>query len=175
MNIKKLIISIISVILCFLLQSTILSQFKMGNIMPNLLVVIIASLGFLLGRRAGLIIGFTCGLVNDIFFHDIIGFYACLFMFIGYLNGEFERIFLPHDIKLPIATIVFSDFAYSNICYVFLFLLKGRFDYLFFLQRIIIPELIYTTVLACIIYPFLNSIFLRIDTKEAQKGDSYIA
>lgn len=175
MNVKKLIISIVCVLICFLLQTTILAQFKLGNIMPNLIVVIIASIGFLLGRRTGLLIGFFCGLVNDIFFQNIIGFYAFLFMFIGYINGECRKVFLPHDIKLPIAIIVLSDFIYSNIVYVVFYLLKGRFEYIYYLKRIIIPELIFTTVLACIIYPVLNSVFLKIDVKDAQRGDSYIA
>ena len=153
---KKEFISIILLILCFLLQSTLLSRFTMGGIVPNLMIVMIATIGFLLGNRTGMWFGFVFGLITDIFFGQIIGLYACIYMFMGYLNGAFEKILFPHDIKLPL-------------------LLKGRFDYLYYLRGIILPELIYTTVLACIIYPFVHFIFEKIDIFDAKHmGETYI-
>lgn len=172
---KKEFISIILLILCFLLQSTLLSRFTMGGIVPNLMIVMIATIGFLLGNRTGMWLGFVFGLITDIFFGQIIGLYACIYMFMGYLNGAFEKILFPHDIKLPLLLIVCTDFVYSNICYILFFLLKGRFDYLYYLRGIILPELIYTTVLACIIYPFVHFIFEKIDIFDAKHmGETYI-
>ena len=124
---KKEFISIILLSICFLLQSTLLSRFTMGGIVPNLMIVMIATIGFLLGNRTGMWFGFVFGLLTDIFFGQIIGLYACIYMFMGYLNGAFEKILFPHDIKLPLLLIVCTDFVYSNICYVLFFLLKGRY------------------------------------------------
>ncbi|MCR4749592.1 MAG: rod shape-determining protein MreD [Lachnospiraceae bacterium] len=166
---KKEILSFFLLSASFLLQSTLLSRFTLGGIVPNLVIIMVATIGFLLGNRAGMWFGFAFGLITDIFFGNIIGFYACLYMIMGYLNGAFEKILFPHDIKLPLLLIVATDFVYSNICYIFLFLLKGRFDYLYYLRGIIFPELIYTTVLACIIYPFVHFIFEKIDEYDARQ------
>ncbi len=173
---KKNIISILFISICFLLQSTLLSQFTLGGIVPNLMIVILATIGFLLGNRSGMWIGFAFGLITDIFFGQIIGLYAILYMFVGYANGVFEKILFPHDIKLPLLLIVGTDFAYSNICYILFFLLRGKFDYLFYFKSIMLPELIYTTVFACIIYPFVHFIFRKIDEYDAKhSGENYIA
>ena len=82
---KKEILSVFLLIVSFLLQSTLLSRFTLGGIVPNLMIVMIATLGFLLGNRTGMWLGFVFGLLTDVFFGNIIGFYACLYMFVGYL------------------------------------------------------------------------------------------
>jgi len=173
---RKSIVSTVLIILIFLLQSTLFSQFKLGGIVPNLMIVVIASIGFLQGSKAGMWFGFIFGLITDIFFGNLIGLYACIYMFVGYLNGAGEKYLFSHDIKLPLLLIMITDFVYSNVCYILFFMLRGRFDYLFYLRSIILPELIYTTVFACLIYPFIHFIFERIDRYEAKlAGETYVA
>lgn len=171
---KKILWAFLFLCISFLLQSTLLAQFNIGDITPNLLVITITALGFLLGRRFGLVSGFITGLFVDIFFGKVIGIYALLYMLVGYINGCFKKILFPNDIKLPITLIAVSDFAFGNVCYICFFLLKGRFNYLFYLRSIIMPELIYTTVLACVYYPLIHFIYKKIDEKERER-DSYIA
>lgn len=173
---RKSIVSTILITLTFLLQSTFFSTFTLGGIVPNVMIVIIASIGFLQGSKAGMWFGFIFGMLTDIFFGNLIGFYACLYMFVGYLNGAGEKYLFSHDIKLPLLLIMVTDFVYSNVCYVFLFMLRGRFDYFFYLGSIILPELIFTTVFACLIYPFVHFIFEKIDKYEAKlAGETYVA
>lgn len=173
---RKGILAGIMITICFLLQSTLLSRFTLGGIVPNIMIVIIATTGFLLGSKSGMWFGFVFGLLTDVFFGNIIGLYACLYMFVGYLNGAGEKYLFSHDLKLPLLLIMISDFAYANVCYIIFFLLKGRFDYLYYLRAIILPELIYTTVFACFIYPFLHFLFGLIDKYEAKiSGENYVA
>lgn len=173
---RKSIVSTILIIMTFLLQSTLFSQFKLGGIVPNLMIVVIASIGFLQGSKAGMWFGFIFGLITDIFFGSLIGLYACLYMFVGYLNGAGEKYLFSHDIKLPLLLIMITDFVYSNVCYFLFFMLNGRFGYWYYLKSIILPELIYTTVFACLIYPFVHFIFGRIDRYEAKlAGETYVA
>lgn len=75
---------------------------------------------------------FFCGLLCDIYFGDVIGFYSLVMMYIGFLNGKFSSGFYPEDIKLPLALIVVSDLSYSIICYICMFLLRGRLDFSYF-------------------------------------------
>lgn len=173
---KKTIVSIILISLCFLLQSTLLSQFPLGGTVPNLMVVILACAGFLLGNRHGMWVGFAFGIITDVMFNQIIGFYGILYMFVGYINGVLGKNLFPHDIKLPLFLIVLSDFAYTNVCFILLFVLRGNFNYLYYFKGVVMPELIYTTVFACIIFPFVQSIFKKIDDYDAKhSGESYIA
>lgn len=150
-----IVVSAFFVIICFLLQSTVFHSISLGGIIPNLMIILTASYGFMRGRKSGLLIGFFSGLLIDIFFSDILGFYALLYMYIGYLNGVFKKMFYPEGIKLPIALIVGSDFLYNILIYLLTFLLNGRFQFLYYFFNIMIPEMVYTIIVTCIFYPLL--------------------
>ena len=77
-------------------------------------------------EKEGMFVGFLSGLLVDIFFNELIGFYALIFMVIGYVNGFFKRIFYAEDIKLPLILIAASDFIYAHIVYIFLFIVRSR-------------------------------------------------
>lgn len=150
---KKIIIACITVIVAFVLQTTIFQWLSFGNIVPNLLIIITALYGMNHGDRFGLVVGFFCGLLADIFFGNFIGFNALLYMYIGYFNGKFHQNFYPEDIKLPLVLFFFSDFLYSIAYYLIMFMLRGKFDFSFFLFNIIMPEVLYTTILGLVVYP----------------------
>ncbi len=153
--IKKIIAAVLGVWLCFILQSTVFSGIKLGNTVPNLLIILTACFGFMEGEIFGLLVGFSCGALMDVFFSSFNGFYALIFMYLGYLNGKFRNIFYPEDIKLPLGLIICSDVAYGLSCYVFLFLLRGRFDFGFYAGHVIVPEVIATVILSLLAYPII--------------------
>lgn len=161
--------------ICFLLQGTLFQTISFGGIVPNLMIIITASYGFMRGKKSGLLVGFFSGLCMDIFFGDILGFYALIYMYIGYFNGKFRRIFYPEDIKLPIFLILGSDFLYNFVCYAAMFLLKGRFQFTYYLLHIILPEMIYTIVISCIIYPLIKWVEVRIEFKEKEGVSSIVS
>ncbi len=156
----------ILILVCFVLQSTVFRALAFAGIVPNLLVILTAAFGFMRGENEGLVIGFLCGLLADIFFGDILGFYALILMYIGFLNGKFNRIFYPEDIKLPLGLIIISDLSYSMICYILMFLLKGKFNFLFYFKDVILPELVYTMVITCILYPIVLLINEGLERRE---------
>ncbi len=156
----------ILIVVCFVLQSTVFRSFSFAGIVPNLLVILTSAFGFMRGENEGLVIGFICGLLVDIFFGDILGFYALILMYVGFLNGKFNRIFYPEDIKLPLGLIVISDLSYGMICYILMFLLKGKFDFLFYFKDVILPEVVYTMVITCILYPIVLLINEGLERRE---------
>ena len=123
------VLTFILILVCFVLQSTVFRNLSFAGIVPNLLIILTASFGFMRGDNTGILIGFICGFLIDIFYGDVLGFYAMIYMYIGFLNGKFNRIFYPEDIKLPIALIVISDLSYGMLCYILMFLLNGKFHF----------------------------------------------
>lgn len=162
------------IFICFLLQCTVFRALDFGGIVPNLLIVLTASFGFMRGEKSGMLIGFFAGLLIDIFFGSVIGFYAMIYMYIGYANGKFCTIFYPEDIKLPIILIICSDFVYGFICYVILFLLRGRFDFRYYLVHIIAPEIVYTVVITLFLYPVILWINNRLEQREKRSEKKFV-
>ncbi len=162
---------IIFVMIFFLIQSCFNSVISIGEIAPNLMIILVFSWGFLNGRKSGVLIGFFGGLLVDIFYgpEGVIGFTALIYMFVGFLCGMLHEIFYGDDIKFPIALVVISDFAYNFIYYVIMFLLRNKLDLSFYMTRIIIPSVIYTTVVAIFLYKFIFFICRKIDEYEKKK------
>lgn len=162
------------ILISFLLQCTVFQAISLGGIVPNLLIVLTSSFGFMHGRKEGLYVGFFCGLLADIFYGGILGGYALIYMVIGYINGYFHRIFYPEDVKLPIIFITISDFAYCMITYVFLFLLRTRMNFFFYLRRIILPELVYTVVITVVFYRLILLINRKLEESEKRSASKFV-
>lgn len=152
------------IIVCFILQSTVFQALSLAGISPNLLLIVTTSLGFLRGEKEGMAAGFFCGLLCDIFFGSLFGFYALLYTFLGYGSGLFHMMFYDEDIKMPMIWMALSELVYGLSVYFFMFLLRSRFDFGFYLTNIILPELVYTVVVTLVMYrliQFLNRMLER--------------
>ncbi len=148
---QKIVIALL-VIVCFILQCTVFQVLALASISPNLLLIVTSSLGFMRGEKEGMAIGFFSGLLVDLFFGRIIGFYALLYMFIGYGSGLFHMMFYDEDIKLPMIWVAVSDLVYGLCVYFFLFLMRSKFEFIFYFLHIILPELIYTVAVTIVMY-----------------------
>lgn len=143
---------LILILIAYLIESTMLSILPIGGVAPNLLIILTSCFGFMRGKNDGMFIGFISGLVIDVLFGRVIGFYALIYMVIGYLNGFFASIFYPEDIKLPMVLITSSELIYCFLVYVFLFLVQGKLNFGYYFLHVILPEIVYTIFVTIIIY-----------------------
>lgn len=170
---RKFIVTIF-ILVCFILQCSVFGSIAFARIVPNLMIVLTSSFGFMRGEKEGLLIGFFCGLLSDIFFGDFLGFYALLLMYIGFLNGKFSRIFYPEDIKLPMALIITSDLSYGLICYILMFMLRGRLEFSYYFAHIILPEALYTTVVTLFLYPLILKVNEKLEAYERRRAQKFV-
>ena len=158
------------IIICFIRQNTVFQALALASISPNLLVILTSSMGLMRGKKEGMLVGFFCGFLVDIFYGDLFGFYALVYMYIGYVNGFFNKIFYDDDIKLPMLVISASEFLYSLIVYVFLFLIRTRFNFGYYFIHIIIPELVYTIVVTLFLYRLINGVNRKLEQPEKRRS-----
>jgi len=166
---RKIILFII-ITICFILQTTTFQTLSFANITPNLLIIVVASFGLMRGRKEGMYIGFFCGLLVDIFCGFYLGIYALLYMYIGYINGGFQKRFFPDDITLPMILIAGSDLVSNLIIYIILFLIRSRYDFIYYLLNIIVPELVYTMVITIFLYYALQKINQKLENYEKRRA-----
>lgn len=171
---KRFFVTVFMIIICFLFQTTVFKWLDFGGIVPNLLVILTASFGFMRGERTGLIIGFFCGFLADIFFGNVLGLNAMIYMYIGYTNGKFNRIFFPDDIKLPLGLILVSDLAYGFLYYVTLFLMRGRFHIGYYFLHIMLPEIVYTILITLLLYPLILQINKKLEDSEKRSARKFV-
>lgn len=167
---RRKIVLFIIIAVCFLLQTTIFQVLSFADIAPNLLIIVVSAFGFMRGKKEGLWIGFFCGLLVDIFFGFYLGGYALLYMYIGYVNGLFQKRFYPDDIKLPMILIGSSDVLCNLVIYVVLFLFRSRFKFWYYLTAVIIPEFVYTMVITIFLYFILLKINQSLEEHEKRRA-----
>ena len=170
---KRNVALVLVVLIGFVMQTTLFQTLSFGGIAPNLLIIITSSYGFMYGGKYGIVVGFFCGLLMDVFYGSVLGFYALIYLYIGAANGVFRRVFYQNDIMLPLVLITASDFSYSFVVYVLLFLLRGRFDFIFYLKDIILPELVYTIFVTVFLYPCILLLNKALENTE-KRGDHKI-
>ena len=170
---RKITVAII-IIVCYLLQSTVFQAFSFAGIVPNLLIVVTSAFGFMRGKKEGIWIGLFCGLCMDIFFGDALGFYSLVYMYIGFINGHFRKLFYPEDIKLPLLLIGGSDLLYNLAVYFFRFLFRNKYAFGYYFFNIIMPELVYTMIVTIVLYMILLKINERLELIEKRSAKKFV-
>ena len=165
---KILLFLIISI--CFVLQTTTFQTLAFAGITPNLLIIIVAAFGLMRGKKEGMYIGFFSGLLIDIFCGFYLGIYALLYMYVGYLTGLFQKRFYPEDLTLPLLIISASDLITNLIIYLVLFLTRSRFDFGYYFLNIILPELVYTTIITIFFYLLLLKFNQKLEAYEKRRA-----
>jgi rod shape-determining protein MreD len=158
----------------FLLQCAVFPKFNLGGIVPNLLIVLICSVGFMRGEKEGMVVGFFSGLLLDIFFGNLLGLNALLLLYVGYLNGQFCGLFYAEDIRLPMTLIMTSEFTYGFFFYVFSFLIRGRLNLGFYMTHIILPEVLYTIIISIFLYPIILKIDQTFEHHKDRSGNRFV-
>lgn len=156
----------ILIVVFFLLQCSFFSRFSLADVVPNLLIILTASVAIINGSLEGCLVGFFSGLLLDAVFGPYLGMYALGYLICGYLTGIGNRVFYKEDITFPILMIAAADLFYGFYMYVFGFMIRGRLNILFYIRRIILPETVYTVIIAI----FLYRLILMISEHQKKKG-----
>lgn len=153
----------------YFLQMGVFSELTLGGISPNLFIIFVVSIGMIRGKKEGCILGFIFGILTDAMYAVYFGFYALVFALLGYAAGYVQQIFYEEDMTLPLVIISLADLLYGAAIYIFTFLPRGRTDFLYYFTRIILPEMIYTLILAVFLYRLITFINRKIEIKGSEK------
>lgn len=174
MKIKRFIVLLLFDIFFFILQSTVVNKIQLGNVVPNICLILIVSIAYFNGSSTAVFHGFIIGLLFDVFFGDFIGLFSLFYVLTAYLCGLFHKTFYDYnfDLKLPTILFIASCLAHNMITYVCYFLLDGDLSFRTYLYDFIIPDLLYTVIAGSIIYRFLFLLDQKLSLDE-RKADGY--
>ena len=116
--------------------------------------------------------GFISGFLSDILYGDLFGVNALLYMYIGFAAGKMYQVFFDDDIRIALTAIGLSDLAYNVIYYVIKFLFGIRYNFPAYLTHIIIPEIIFTLIIAVVFYRLFYFINRKLLQDELEEQDS---
>lgn len=172
-KIIKMAITSLIIVLSFVLQSYISKELPQMVVTPNLLLIVASFYGFMRGCNTGSIVGLLCGLLVDIFFGDVIGLYALIYMYIGFISGLLKKMFYSDHVFAPMLLVFLTDFIYNLACFVFRFLLRNKVAFSQYFEEIIFPEMIFTTFLALILYRLFYLLNEQVYIEEQERSLSF--
>lgn len=163
---KRFFITSAIILLCFLMQTTLFQHLALAGEVPNLILIFVVAFAYMRGRKAGMCYGFVCGLLIDLVYSDVIGLTALLYVLVGYLVGICNEIYYRDELSVPIILVAISDFLFNFAYYIFNFLLRGRLQVFYYIWNVILPEVVYTVLVACILYKLLYSLNYWLERNE---------
>lgn len=152
---RRVITTGLLVIIFFVLQTSVFEMLKLADTMPNVLVILVSSMAVMRGQKEGMLTGFFCGLLMDLFFGSTVGGFAFLYMLFGFIDGFFNRVYYSDDNFLPLIIIGANDLVYGLIMFVYHGLLRNHLHFFYYLTSIILPELVYTVAVGLVLYQLL--------------------
>jgi len=132
------------------------------------MIILTTSIALIRGNTEGMVVGFFSGLMLDVLYSNYLGIYALIYLVLGFIFGFFNKIYYQEDITLPIILIALSDFMYGICIYVFFFLINGRFEFFYYFQKIILPETVYTVIIAIFSYRIVLRVCGKLDKKGSE-------
>ena len=173
---KKILIIALVIYVSFLLQTSIFSKYRLAGVTPNILICVVATYGFMNGRKQGILVGFFTGILLDMFSGGIFGIYAMMYMYIGFLNGLFKKQFFGDDLRLPMFLIGMSDLLYGVSSYFVFIAIRAKYNFSFYFMNLILPEVVYTLLVSIFVYYailFLNNWLENLEKKGSDRIGNY--
>lgn len=166
-KLRNALIIYVLILAAFIVQCTLFPKIGTINTAPNLLLILAFMAGYSRGKLPGLLIGFFAGLCFDVFFGDVIGFYALVLLLIGYISGIWNRFFYSDNIYIPLFLLCCSELFYSLVTFFFRFAMQGKFEFGAHFMHVILPEFFLTLVAGMILYLPLAKLYTRmsVDTR----------
>ncbi|MGF7056498.1 rod shape-determining protein MreD [Brassicibacter mesophilus] len=152
-------IIVVTVILNFLFQSTIFQYFGILGVVPNTSLILIISFALLSGKRTGATLGIFIGLLQDIFFCDVIGVNTLIYFIIGYLVGLTDQKVFKENIFLPFVFTGLSTVFYHIMYFFFMYFLSINVQFMKLMNNIVFVEIIYNSIISVFIYKQILKIY----------------
>lgn len=154
----RILFGFLQLIICFLLQSTVMPAISMAGVVPDLLLILVITVAYTRGQISGMLTGLAAGLLTDVCFNDMIGLCALFYLCIGYFAGYSKKIYDERDYTLPLLMILVGEFVYSFAYYIAFFLLRSRTEFGYYFVHLILPRMVYTVLTAVLLYPLFHGL-----------------
>lgn len=167
---KRTILNIVLILLAFLLQTAFFPMIPSVSTIPNLLLILTFSFGFIYGSTQGILSGLLAGFLLDMFYTVPAGFFMLIFIYIGFINGLFTNYYYDDYLTLPVVLCIVSELIYNAALLVLRFFTVGSIDVTYSILHIFLPETVFSLLLTLLMYKVFLTANRTLDLKEDKRG-----
>ncbi len=134
------------------LQTSVAPHLRLLGANPDFALIAVVCVALIKGSEAGAVFGFLTGVITAIALMEPFGVAAFVFVLIGYFAGRYaETADLPAGLA-PLLTVFVATLVANLLFALAQFLLGREVPLGFFLGRVLVPSLVFNTLLAAPIY-----------------------
>jgi rod shape-determining protein MreD len=155
---RRVLALIAVIVTAILLQSTVFSQLRLLGVRPELLYLVTIVIALQEGPNEGAIVGFTCGLAQDMLLDQPMGITALTLTLLGYAVGMARQYIVSPSPLVPTIVVAIST-ALGVAFYEIVTFLLGQFEAGFsYAVKVALLTALYNAVLTPILAPLLRRI-----------------
>lgn len=142
----------------FICQAVLVPLISLGAVKPDIILIIVASFGFLDGSAPGAVGGFAGGLLQDLLTIRGIGLEVVIKTIIGGFSGRVERTILGNSAIMP-ALAIGGVSIVAQVLYIGLAFITGeRMELLTVMREVVLPSALYTAIIGGVMFPLLSKV-----------------
>jgi len=153
MFIVRFFVIIAELIVCYVIQG---SGIAVNNVVPDLLMVVVVAVSYMKGSNTGIFYGFCAGMLLDLTYGTHLGYFALIYLMMGFLSGIAHKIYRKDNNIVPLIIVAICIFLSQSVYYVTEYMLRGSLEYGFYFANIILPKMVYTVLIASILYKLIQ-------------------
>ncbi len=163
----RVLILCIGTILGVALQATWLARLNLpGNIIPDLILIMVISYGLLRGPDEGLFFGLAAGLFLDLVAGGVIGIQMLSKTAAGFAAGLLEKTIFKDNLLVPVIAALVGTLVLESLNVFMHLSFHGNYNFWMLLISAIIPLALYNAVFA----PFIYRLFLKMERFIAERA-----
>lgn len=151
-----------------ILQSSIVSHFRIWGVFADLPLLVVVSWGLLRGSREGLVWGFIAGLTVDLFSGAPFGAATFGLMAVGFLSGLGQSTVFRSQVLLPLITVLLATIVYDMLFLLVVWISGYPVTWLDSLFRLILPSAVLNTALTPVIFVIMRWLNTRFGREEME-------
>jgi rod shape-determining protein MreD len=157
-------LTVLTMTIGFLLQTTLLQHIRVLGAIPNLALVLVVIFSIRYERPIAICAAVAGGVLQDFFFSPAFGIYMLIYLTIAVSVSAISGNFFEESGVTPIVMIVFSTVCQYVMMIVIYYFAGMQFDLLAIILRMIIPELALNIAFCWIAYKFVGNIIVKYGT-----------
>jgi rod shape-determining protein MreD len=139
-------------VVAVLLQTAVAPHLRLLGANPDFALIAVVCVALIKGSETGAVFGFLTGMITAIALMEPFGVAAFVFVPIGYFAGRYaETADLPAGLA-PLLTVFVATLVANLLFALAQFLLGRQVPLGFFLGRVLVPSLVFNTLLAAPVY-----------------------
>ncbi len=151
-----------------ILQSTLVSHFRIWGVSADLPLLVVVSWGLLRGSREGLIWGFIAGVAVDLFSGAPFGAATFGLMAAGFLSGLGQSTVFRSQLFLPLIAMLLATIVYDILFMLVVWISGYPVSWLDSLFRLVLPSAVLNAVLTPVVFVIMRWLNTRFGREEME-------